>query len=64
MKKILNFLYFLIRPSYWIMVHKYDAEWDKDFNELMSKHSFVYHNDYVAILGDETIRIVNHPFGS
>ena len=39
MKKILNFLenlQFLFKPKYWIMLGKYDREWDIKINELAS----------------------------
>lgn len=43
MKKIINFiqsLQFIFKPHYWIMLGKYDAEWDAKLNELAKEHSF------------------------
>jgi hypothetical protein len=43
MKKIFNFiqsLQFIFKPHYWIMLGKYDKEWDDKLNELAKEHSF------------------------
>jgi hypothetical protein len=43
MKKILNFiqnLQFLFRPNYWIMLGKYDPQWDAKLNALAKEHDF------------------------
>jgi hypothetical protein len=43
MKKILNFfenLQFLFKPKYWIMLGKYDREWDIKINELAKEYEF------------------------
>jgi hypothetical protein len=43
MKKIINFiksLKFIFMPHYWIMLGKYDSEWDAKLNDLAKEHSF------------------------
>jgi hypothetical protein len=43
MKKISAFiqsLQFLFKPHYWIMLGKYDKEWDAKINALAKEHSF------------------------
>lgn len=43
MKKILNFLeslQFIFKPHYWVMLGKYDAQWDAKLNELAKNHKF------------------------
>ena len=43
MKKILNFLeslQFIFKPNYWIMLGKYDAQWDAKLNEMAKEHDF------------------------
>ena len=43
MKKISNFiqsLQFIFKPHYWIMLGKYDKEWDAKINALAKEHSF------------------------
>lgn len=43
MKKILNFIQniqFLFRPNYWVMLGKYDAQWDAKLNALAKEHDF------------------------
>lgn len=43
MKKILNFLQslqFIFRPNYWVMLGKYDAQWDAKLNALAKEHDF------------------------
>jgi hypothetical protein len=43
MKKILNLLQslqFLFRPNYWIMLGKYDPQWDAKLNALAKEHDF------------------------
>ena len=43
MKKIINFLenlQFIFMPRYWIMLGRYDKEWDAKLNELAKEHSF------------------------
>lgn len=43
MKRIINFLenlQFIFKPNYWIMLGKYDREWDIKINDLAKKHKF------------------------
>ena len=46
MKKIFNFLTFLeplqfiFKPRYWIMLGKYDKQWDAKLNALAKEHDF------------------------
>lgn len=43
MKKISTFiqnLQFLFKPKYWIMLGRYDKEWDAKLNALAKKHIF------------------------
>ena len=43
MKKIINFfenLQFIFKPRYWIMLGKYDKQWDAKLNEMVKEHDF------------------------
>jgi len=71
MKKILNFfesLQFIFKPEYWIMLGKYDAEWDTKLNELAKEHSFKseagkYSNKiYNVSLGGVHMWVGNFPY--
>lgn len=44
MKKITDFfasLKFVFMPNYWIMLGRYNPEWDEQLNELALKHDFI-----------------------
>lgn len=43
MKKIINFfqhLQFIFKPHYWVMLGKYDKQWDAKLNEMAKEHDF------------------------
>lgn len=61
---IKDFLFTLFHPSYWIMNEEYSKEWDDYFNNLMKKHSFVYHDKYYSKIGNNFVWIANHPYAS
>lgn len=72
MKKIFNFfasLRFIFMPHYWVMLGKYDKQWDEQLNELALKHDFVPVNAFNdkdtagwASLGDVHMWIGSYPF--
>lgn len=54
----------LFTPSCWIQLHFYSKVWDVKLNSLMKDHNFREFGRYTAKLGDYTIWISNHPYGS
>ena len=71
MKKILNFfesLQFLFKPHYWIMLGKYDRDWDAKLNELAKTHDFksetIKNNNFTAYvsLGGNHMWVGNFPY--
>lgn len=74
MKKIINFfksLQFIFLPHYWIMLGKYDKEFENDLLEQAEKHSFEPLNCYFDYpdnkiynvrLGNIILWIGNYPY--
>ena len=54
----------ILKPSYWIMIGKYDREYNRYLNKLMVENKFEYKNRFTAKLGDTVVWIENHPYGS
>lgn len=66
-KWILDPLWILVHPSYWMQNESYNAEWDKELNELMDAGSDVDVTDsfgYTIMLNKRIIWIANHPYAS
>jgi len=65
MNKLFLTIYFIINPKWWIMVNKYDKDWDKKINELLDKHKFEapeYDNGLSYKLGNHHIWLGSYPF--
>lgn len=68
MKKILNevywFLYFLIRPNWWIRVYPYSKEWDNRLNQVIDNNTKIKNiTEYWCQFEDGTnVWISNYPF--
>ena len=62
MKDFFRNLQFIFRPKFWLMNHRYDKDWDNEFNMLLDEHTFSNIGDYTSKLGDTEIWITNYPF--
>lgn len=63
--KIKDFLFFLVRPNYWLMNSPYCRGWDKKLNKLMEEHQFeIMSGSLYAKLGGHRVWITNHPYNS
>src|SRR3954468_22858024 len=54
----------IIGPEYWVMLYKYDQEWDLFFNHLLDNNSFQYFDTFKVELGGYLIWVENYPYGS
>ena len=59
--KIFDFLFFLFKPSFWLMSDKYSKEWDRKLLELMDKYEFTQREKHTAKLGNNLIWISSYP---
>lgn len=64
MPKLKEILRVLLTPACWIQVNAYSAVWDAKLNALMRTHRFTNIREHTADLGDYTVWISNHPYGS
>ena len=64
MKKIIQWLFILFHPSFWILNNPYDKIWDREFMKLMSDYKFTDIDYYYATLGDKRLWIRNYPYAS
>ena len=64
MKKIIQWLFILFHPSFWIMNYPFDKAWDRKFIKLMSDYKFTDINYYYAKLGNMRLGIQNYPYAS
>ena len=64
MKKLYEFLFFLLRPSFWVMNDPYNEKWDMKLNELMRKYIFKNKDNHEAKIGNAKVWIANHPYAS
>ena len=64
LRKILDILWVVFHPSYWIIKQDYDPVWDKRLRELLRSDDFVILNGYVALIGNFVVWVGNHPFNS
>ena len=71
MKKILNFLeslQFIFKPHYWVMLGKYDAQWDAKLNEMAKEHDFKLEGAkyservYYVSLDGQNMWVANFPY--
>ena len=74
MKKITNFfknLQFIFKHDYWVMLGKYDKEWENNLLELAEKHSFEplnchlndpYKKTYDVRLGNVYMWVGSYPY--
>ena len=62
MEAICNFLFFLVRPSFWLMNNPYCPSWDKRLNNILKEHEFEKITDCRYKLGDEVIWVENYPY--
>jgi hypothetical protein len=57
-----DFLWTIFHPQFFLMNHPYSAEWEKQFNELLSQNSFTNIDHYNAFLGDKKLWVASYPF--
>jgi len=60
--KIYHFLFFLFKPSFWMMNDPYCKEWDDKLIELMDKYKFTHRRKHTTMLGDNEIWTSNYPY--
>lgn len=62
--KIHSIIFTILRPSYWLMNHPYNGDWDKKLNYLLDNCTFTDTDRYTAKLSGVEIWIENHPYAS
>jgi hypothetical protein len=64
LQKILQNLYFIVRPRWWLMVGTYDERWDRKLNRLLDKYDFTEIGKHTAELNGREIWVSNYPYAS
>lgn len=61
---LVNFVYVLVHPGYWLLNTPYSEIWDAQLKKLLAKHTFKDYDGYNASLGGLRIWVSNHPYAS
>ena len=62
MKRLSDFFYRLIRPSFWIQNHRTDYKYDEILNELLDNHEIIIRSNNTIILNGLVVWTSNYPY--
>lgn len=61
---MIDFIFFLFRPSYWLMNSEYSKTLDDELIKALKTEEFTNISYYYADIGGMNLWIANHPYGS
>jgi hypothetical protein len=61
--KLVNAVFTVLNPRYWIMIHPYSRYCEEWCQEALKNPSFTDINDYTAYFNGKGIWIANSPYG-
>ena len=62
--KLKYFFKVLLTPKCWIQLYPYSARWDAVIFKLLHRGNIKFYSQYKMLLGDTSVWIENHPYGS
>ncbi len=57
-------LFRITHPSFWVMIHPYSEEWDRELNRLLDENEFLIVDYCTAKLGSRLIWTNNYPYAA
>jgi len=63
-KRIIDYIWVLFNPKYWIRLYPYNSQIDKMLLRKMQFYPFVKENKYTVKLDNINLWIANHPYAS